>query len=222
MNKDITDFAKTRHTSKAYDASKKISDEDIEKVREMLRFSPSSTNSQPWHFIIASTDEGKKRITKATETLYPFNSPSILNASHVIVFCSRVDMKEDYLLNLLEVEEKDGRFASDPEALKERQHMVRNLFFDMHKYDFKDAQHWMDKQVYLNLGAFLLGVSTLGIDATPMEGIDTKALDAEFGLREKGYTSLVVVPIGYHDTEKDFNATLPKSRLPYSEILTEI
>lgn len=86
----------------------------------------------------------------------------------------------------------------------------------------KDVQHWMDKQVYLNIGAFLLGVSALGIDATPMEGIDVKSIDAEFGLREKGYTSLVAVTLGYHDKENDYNAKLPKSRLPFDYILTEI
>ena len=55
-----------------------------------------------------------------------------------------------------------------------------------------------------------------------MEGIDIAVLDETLGLRDKGYSSLVVVPIGYHDAENDFNADLPKSRLPYSEILTEI
>ncbi len=221
MNKDIAHYAKTRHTAKAYDSSKKISDEDIEKVKELLRFSASSTNAQPWHFIIASTDEGKKRVTKGTEGLYHFNTPSILNASHVVVFCSKLDIEEDYLLRVLEQEDKDSRFQAGPE-FKERQHMVRNLFVNMHKHDYKDVQHWMDKQVYLNVGQFLLGVAALGIDATPMEGIEVKALDEEFGLREKGYGSLVVVPIGYHHEEEDFNAKLPKSRLPYSEILTEV
>ena len=56
-----------------------------------------------------------------------------------------------------------------------------------------------------------------------MEGIDVKALDEEFGLREKGYTSLVAVSLGYRATS-DFNATekTPKSRLPESEIMTVI
>lgn len=115
-----------------------------------------------------------------------------------------------------------GRFAGDPENFKKGMHYGRNMFVNLHKQDMKDVQHWMDKQVYLNIGAFLLGVAALGIDATPMEGIEVRALDEEFGLRERGYSSLVVVPIGYHDPEKDFNARLPKSRLPYSEILTEV
>jgi nitroreductase/dihydropteridine reductase len=222
MNKDITHYAKTRHSAKAYDSSKKISDENIEKIKELLRYSPSSTNAQPWHFIIASTEEGKARITKGTERLYPFNTRAILDASHVIVVCSKLDIEEDYLLKVLEQEDKDGRFDGDPDTFKPQMHGGRSMFVNLHKQDYKDVQHWMDKQVYLNLGAFLLGVATLGIDATPMEGIEAKALDDEFGLREKGLSSLVVVPLGYHNDELDFNAKLPKSRLPYSEILTEV
>jgi nitroreductase/dihydropteridine reductase len=222
MNKDITHYAKSRHTTKAYNTRKKISDGDVEKIKELLRFSASSTNAQPWHFILASTPEGKERVAKSTESLYPFNKQSIMDASHVVVFCSRLEMTEDHLQKVLEQEEKDGRFAADPETFKAQMHGGRSMFVNLHKHDYKDAQHWMDKQVYLNIGQFLLGVATLGIDATPMEGIETKVLDEEFGLREKGYSSLVIVPLGYHDIANDYNAALPKSRLPYSEILTEV
>ncbi|MHA1539461.1 MAG: oxygen-insensitive NAD(P)H nitroreductase [Alphaproteobacteria bacterium] len=220
MNKDITEYAKTRHSAKAFDADKKISDENIKKIKELLRYSASSVNGQPWHFILASSDEAKSKIAQSAEGPYLFNKEAILNASHVVVFCSKLDIEEDFLLRVLEQEDKDDRFKLDPN-FKENMHQGRNWFINIHKHDLKDVQHWMDKQVYLNLGAFLLGVSTLGIDAVPMEGIDIKVLDEAFGLREKGYSSLVVVPIGYHDPEKDFNAELPKSRLPYSEILTE-
>tara|TARA_R110002073_G_scaffold118918_1_gene258628 strand:- start:526490 stop:527155 length:666 start_codon:yes stop_codon:yes gene_type:complete len=221
MNHDITHYAKSRHTVKAYDPDRKISDENIAKIKELLRYSASSTNAQPWHFVIASTTEGKERIAKSTDRLYPFNRNSIVNASHVVVFCSKLDIEEDYLLHVLEQEDKDGRYGGNPD-FKAQMHAGRNLFVDLHKHDFKDVQHWMDKQVYLNLGAFLLGVSTLGIDATPMEGIEINELDKQLGLRERGYTGLVVVPIGYHDPEKDYNATLPKSRLIESDIMTLI
>lgn len=222
MNNDITHYLKNRHTAKAYDPNKKISEIDVKKIKELLRFSASSTNAQPWHFILASTPEGKERIAKSTEALYPFNKQSILDASHVIVFCSRLEMTDEYLQKVLEQEEKDGRFSADPEMFKAQMDGGRKMFVNLHKHDYKDVQHWMDKQVYLNIGQFLLGVSTLGIDATPMEGIEVSVLDEEFNLREKGYSSLVVVPLGYHHHKNDYNATLPKSRLPYSEILTEV
>lgn len=54
-----------------------------------------------------------------------------------------------------------------------------------------------------------------------MEGVETAVVDEEFGLREKGYSSLFVVLLGYADPKTDYNATLPKSRLPREEILTE-
>jgi len=221
MDHDITHYAKSRHTVKAYDPTKKVSDENIAKIKELLRYSASSTNAQPWHFVIASTTEGKEKIAKSTDRLYPFNRNSIVNASHVVVFCSKLDIEEDYLLHVLAQEEKDGRFGGNPE-FKEQMHAGRSLFVNLHKHDFKDVQHWMDKQVYLNLGAFLLGVSTLGIDSTPMEGIEINELDKQLGLREQGFTALVVVTIGYHHEEDDYNAKLPKSRLPETDTITLI
>ena len=221
MEHDITYYAKKRHTTKAYDPNRRIPDETVEKLKELLRFSPSSTNIQPWHFVIASTQEGKERVAKATEK-YTFNRPSILHASHDVVFASRLAVDEGYLQHVLEQEDKDGRFDTDKETHKPAMHGGRSLFVNLHKQDFKDVQHWMDKQVYLNLGQFLLGAAALGVDATPMEGIEIPVLDAEFGLREKGYSALFVVPLGYHDPEQDYNASLPKSRLPYSDILTEV
>lgn len=221
MKHDIVHYAKKRHTAKAYDANKKISEENIEKIKELLRFSPSSTNSQPWHFLLISSEEGKKRLAQANEAMFPFNNPSILSASHTVLFCSRLAIEDDHLSNVLEQEETDGRFAADP-SFKEQMDSRRKFFINIHKQDYKDVQHWMDKQVYLNIGQFLLGVATLGIDATPMEGVDVKSIDVEFSLRERGYTSLVAVTLGYHDEENDYNAALPKSRLEYSEILTEV
>lgn len=219
---DIVDIAKSRHTAKGYDATKKISDADIAKVKELLRFSPSSTNAQPWHFILASTAEGKERVAKGTDEKYPFNSPSIRAASHVVVFAARKALKPDYLLDVLNKEEADGRYVGDPETQKAQMHAGRNMFLNLHKDELHDEQQWNEKQVYLNVGQFLLGVAALGIDATPMEGFDPVALDAEFGLSEKGFTSLVVVPIGYSDAATDYNAALPKSRMTVADILTEV
>ncbi|WP_245540370.1 nitroreductase family protein [Paracoccus zeaxanthinifaciens] len=96
------------------------------------------------------------------------------------------------------------------------------MFIDLHEKQIGDGPEWMARQVYLNLGNFLLGLAAMGIDATPMEGVDTAILDREFGLTEKGYASLFVVPIGYSDPEGDYNAALPKSRLSERAIITEV
>ena len=214
---NLADVVMTRYSTKEFDANKKIPAEQFEQLKTTLHYFPSSLNAQPWHFIIADTEEGKKRVAKGATGFSAFNEPKILDASHVVVFCAKTDYSEEYNQNLLECEDKDGRFAL-PEH-KEMTNYARNAFLNIHRYDLKDLQHWMEKQVYLAMGGLLLGAPVLGIDALPMEGVDMKALDEEFGLREKGFTAVGVVALGYR-SDSDFNAELPKSRLPEEDILT--
>lgn len=206
-----------RYSTKAFDPEKKLTDEQFEQVKTLLRMSPSSTNIQPWYFVIASSPEGKERMAKGTQGFFSFNAPKVLDASHVILFCSRIEANEEYMLQLLNKEDKDGRYLK-PNS-KEGMHAARKIFADIHRYDLKDLSHWMDKQVYLNMGSLLLGVAALGIDAVPMEGIDIKTMDEEFGLREKGYSAIGIVSLGFRK-ESDFNASLPKSRLSEEDIFS--
>ncbi|PQJ14007.1 MULTISPECIES: oxygen-insensitive NAD(P)H nitroreductase [Nonlabens] len=216
---DIIEALKWRYTTKSFDPSKKISKENEEKIKELLQWSPSSINSQPWHFVLTSSEEGKKRLAKGTAGFFSFNESKVTQASHVVLFCTKTEISDQYLNEVTDKEDEDGRFAN--EDLKEQNLGAKKLFTNIHRYDLKDAQHWMEKQVYLNIGNFLLGVAALGIDAVPMEGIDMKALDEELGLREKGFSSIVMVGLGYR-SEDDFNAKLPKSRLNQDDIITVI
>lgn len=168
--------------------------------------------------MIADDEAGKARIAKGTEGMYEFNTPKIKDASHVIIFCSRVYADDDFLNEVLDKEDADGRFAEP--KFKEQMHEIRKMFLDIRRYEQKDEPHWLIEQLYLNMGALLLGAATLGIDAVPMEGADLKALDEEFDLRSQGYTAIAVVSLGYR-SEDDFNATLPKSRFNEETIITK-
>ncbi len=217
---DIARIAQTRYTCKAYDPSRKIPAEQVEQLKTLLRFSPSSINSQPWHFIIASSEAGKARIAKAAQQgPYAANGPKILNASHVVVFCARTTLDEAHLASLLEQEDADGRYPT-PES-KAAQSKGRSFYTGLHRYDYKDTQHWMEKQCYLALGTLLLGAATLQIDATPIEGFDPRILNEELGLHEQGLTSVVIAALGYRGAD-DFNAKLPKSRFPAGKVIDEI
>lgn len=216
---DLMNVLNKRYSTKEFDATKKISQEAMELIETLLQLSPSSTNIQPWKFVIASTDQGKKRVAKATQGFYKFNEQKILDASAVVVFASRHELTEEFLLRILDKEDQDGRFAE--ENWKNETHGGRSIFVNMHKFDYKDAHHWAEKQLYLNLGNFLLGVAQMGLDALPMEGLDMKVLDEEFGLREQGFTSAIAVAIGYRK-DTDFNATLPKSRLSKDDIIIRV
>lgn len=53
---DIVELVRTRYTTKHYDPARRISDRDIADLMEVLRLSPSSVNSQPWHFFVTAED----------------------------------------------------------------------------------------------------------------------------------------------------------------------
>lgn len=213
---DIIEIAKTRYSTKAFDAAKSISPETFEKIEELLRLSPSSTNAQPWHFLLISSKEAKLRLAKATEGNYAFNKSKILDAPCSIVFTTRTTIDEDYLLKIVNKENDDGRFKTEEDKMA--YHERRSYFVNLHN-EAKDTIAWNEKQVYLNLGNFLLGVKALGLDAVPMEGFDSEILEDEFGLKEKGLKSSIIVAIGHH-REDDFNFKLPKSRLDINDIIT--
>lgn len=217
---NIAEIALGRHATKAFDPDRKISAEHIAQLRTVLRYSPSSVNSQPWHFVIASTEEGKARIAEgAGAPAFAYNASKLKNASHVVVFCCRTSMDETHVQDILQQEIADGRLpTAEAQANAARS---RNVYVDLHRFDRKDTQHWMEKQVHIALGALLLAAGALGIDACPMEGFIPARVDEVLGLRERGLTSVVLVALGYSG-EGDFNATLKKSRLPGSKIFTDI
>jgi nitroreductase / dihydropteridine reductase len=215
----LSEVARRRHTAKAYDPTRTIPQATIDELLDVLRHAPSSVNSQPWHFVVAASAEAKARIAGAAAGGNAYNAPKITDASHVIVFASRLQMTDAHMDALLAQEAADGRF---PVAdARTAQVNGRRKFVDLHRYALKDAQHWMEKQTYLALGTLLLAAGYSGVDATPMEGFDPVALDAELGLHARGYTSVVVVALGYHG-EADVNARTPKSRLPADAVFTHL
>lgn len=215
---NLIDILNTRYATKKFDPEYALSAEQLTQIKALLRLSPSSVNIQPWHFLLADTATGKQRIAKGAEGMFAANRDKILNAALVVVLCVRTHVDDAYMQQLLAQENSDGRFADDAER-RAIQHGVRSGYTDLHRYVHKDVPHWLEKQVYLNMGGLLLGVAALGLDAVPIEGIDQQVLDAEFDLHAQGYSAVTAVAIGRRAAD-DANAALPKSRLPEKTILT--
>lgn len=214
---NILTAAKARHTTKAFDPQRTLAPELLATLCGLLRHSPSSVNSQPWHFIVATTNQGKARLARGTSGGYAFNAAKVQDAAAVLLLCARTDMDAPYTDTLLKQEQHDGRFQV-ADAMTGQQ-KGRASFIALHRDERRDLQAWMEKQVYLALGTLLLGAATLEVDACPMEGFDAAILDREFDLAAQGLTSVVMVSLGYR-SERDFNAGLPKSRLTDETLFT--
>lgn len=212
---NISAIAQKRHTCKAYDKNKIISAEHLDQLCTLLHLCPSSVNSQPWHYLILSSDAAKE---KALPGIADFNRDRVTNASDVIVFCVKKDLGDAHIQAILDQEDKDNRFANaEAKAANDK---GRRYFFGLNSITPEQQKIWAEKQIYLAVGTLLLGAACLDIDATPIEGFDRTELDRCLDLEAKGLESVVIVSLGYKDDAEDFNAKLPKSRLPKKDIFT--
>lgn len=214
---DALAVARSRYTTKHYDPSRRVSDEDFAKLLEILRLAPSSVNAQPWQYFIADTDEAKEKILPA---ILDFNRDRITNASHVIVFTVYDELSDAYLKSVLEQEDKDGRLGNNPE-IKAQQDAGRRHFVGLHQVSPSELISWESRQAYIAQGFLLMAAASMGIDTTPIEGADFVKLDDILGLHAKGLRSVFVMSFGYRDPA-DGNAQRPKSRLPKETIFHKI
>jgi nitroreductase/dihydropteridine reductase len=214
---DLQRLAETGHFTKVFDPDRKIPEQDFDLLLKLLYSIPASVNAQSAHYLVASTQQARSRVARAIGENFGINTPKLLNASHVIVFATRYNLTNEYLDEIHAREIADGKFPN--EALAKQWKGVVRGWIDLHRYDAKDLHHWMEKQTYLAVGVMLMAAEELGINAIPLEGFDAKSLDAEFGLREKGFTTTLLLALGYR-AESDFYLKTPKSRLPKDRFFT--
>ncbi len=198
---DFLALAQKRYTTKKYNANEKLTDEVITKLKNILQLSPSSINSQPWHFTFVSNPEVKEELAAASY----FNAPKVTESSYTVVF-SAID-NLDKFEQQIEANLPEGSVGYYKQFVK-----------PLPEHEIKA---WLQHQVYLSLGYFLSACASLGIDSTPMEGIEKDKYKAILKLED--YQPLFAVAIGKRD-ENDSNQPelKPKSRLLVDEIITEI
>ena len=198
---NFSELVTSRYTAKQYIETKKIPEEKINQLKEILQLSPSSINSQPWKFIFVSDEKVKRELAKASY----FNQQKINEASHLVVFSAVDDIdKFEQRINQTLPEGNLGYYNSFLKPLPQ-----------------SEVKAWLKHQVYLSLGFFLSACASFGIDSTPMEGIENEAYDSI--LKLDGYKSLFAVAIGYRNPE-DTNqpSKNPKSRLPLEQIILSV
>lgn len=215
-NIDIASISEKRYTTKHYDSSKEVSKEDLTNLLTVLRNSPSSVNSQPWHFFIINNKKNPELLLPA---IPDFNHSRFDGSSYTIVFCIKNSLDNEFLEHITRTETNDNRYAN-AEIAKE-QDQGRRYFVDLNSDSAESLKAWESKQVYLALGQFLFAATSIGLDTTPIEGFNPQEIDKILNLKEKNLESVVMATVGYR-SESDSNAKRPKSRLKDNEIFTII
>ncbi len=206
-----------RYTCKSYDPTRKVPEEKLQILYEALRLTPSSINSQPWKFIVISSDKAKRRLYDTFTEPYHFNRQYVLDSTVTILFAHnpkyRLENYEEVVKKMIE----DGRI---PPEKKERA-LQSFRFARMHTDESGFNGHWTKAQLYIALGNAYHTLARLEIDSTALEGIDVERVEAEFKEELGGFACHVALCIGYHQAT-DYNAKLPKSRLEHDSIFIHL
>ena len=198
---NFLDLAKRRYATKKYDTAQKISATQIETLKEIIRLSPSSINSQPWKFTFVTDETLKKQLAAQSY----MNENSINDVGLLVVFSVMEDIVDFEKRNISVLPE--GWIAFYEQMVKSNGDAA--------------TKSWMENQVYLSLGYFLSACISMGLDATPMEGINRKAYKEL--LSQDGYKPLFAVTVGYADASDTMHPdVLPKSRFQQNEIIQSI
>lgn len=200
-----------RYATKKFNSEKKISNSDLEILKEAIQLSSSSYGLQPYKVLIIENEEIRKQLQPAS-----WGQSQITEASHLFVFASVTNVDAEYIT----------RYA-------ENMAKTRNIPFDSVKgyADFMIGNIttltpekqiiWAQKQAYLALGNLLNVAAELKIDVTPMEGFLPEQYNEILGLKEKGLHATLVATIGYRHDEDD-TQHYAKVRKPITELFETI
>ncbi len=190
MSNFIND-AKWRYATKKFDATKKVSTEDFETLKEAIQLSASSYGLQPYKVFIIENPEIRAKIQPAA-----WGQTQIVDASHLLVFANITNFGDAeidaYIKNLSEtrgipVESVQGYADFMKSKITTLPVEARNV--------------WTAKQTYLALGNLLNAAAELKIDVTPMEGFEPAAVNEILGFDKLGLNASLIATIGYRHEE---------------------
>ena len=195
-----------RFATKKFDPDKKVSPEDLQKIKEAIRLAPSSYGLQSYHIYQVADPAIREQIKSAA-----WHQPQMVEASDLFVFCAYTDAlkRTDEYIAL----SKDDESYKEEQA-KQRADYIKN---SLQNRTPEDIANWAAKQVYIALGFALAACSELAIDSCPMEGFDKNEVDKILKL-SPDLKSVVILTVGYRLVEPEHK----KIRFPESDLFTKV
>lgn len=183
-----------RYATKKYDATKKISNDDFETLKEAVRLSVSSMGLQPYKVIIVENPEIREQLKAAAN-----NQSGIVDASYVFVFANEVNVGPQHVESYIENISKTREVTK--ESLGAFENSMNNF---INGQSDENRWFWTSKQAYIAMSSLINAAAVLKIDATPMEGFNKLEFNRILGLNELGLNAAVVATVGYRHEDDPF------------------
>jgi nitroreductase/dihydropteridine reductase len=210
-HKSLSDHLHWRYATKKMNPEKVVPQKKVDAIVDAIRMAPTSSGTQPFELIVVTNAEVRKKITTAAS-----GQAQISDGSHLLVFAAWDNYTEE---RIDEVVALNVQARGDLPML--------HAYYDNLKANYltRDADinyAHAARQAYIALGVALLAAAEQEVDSTPMEGFSSDAVDSILGLRERGLRSVVLMPLGYRQTEADWLLPMPKVRKPRDTIVTTV
>ena len=188
----------------------------MEIIKEAIRLSASSINSQPWKFIVLESDEAKQRFHNTFANKHQFNQPHATEASHIVLFAHDPYFTKEAFAKRVDAEVSSGHLPADMYDM----FMGAFAFAEFNTDETGYNGGWTRAQTYIALGNVLHTLARLRIDSTCMEGVDAELIGEEFKAELGGYVCSFALAMGYTLAEEDYNHGKPKARLAAEDVIT--
>lgn len=189
-----------------------VPQEKVDYILEAVRLSASSSGLQPYEILVITDPEIKEKIKPIAN-----NQSQITDASHILVFAAWDNYTPERINGVFKYNNEQRNL---PDSVTDN---YRNMLLNAYtarttEENFTHAA----KQAYIALGTALIAAAEQEVDSTPMEGFNATALDEALDLRSKGLRSVILLPLGYRNEEKDWLVNMKKVRTPKEKFITVI
>lgn len=196
-----------RYAVKQFDASKKVSEEDLQKLIDAVQLSASSYGLQPYKILVIKDQAVKEKLKAAG-----YNQSQFSDATAVFVFAHQTDFDAELIDSYIELSERIKELETG--TLEGYANLMKNALLNLPQ---EAKAGWTSRQAYIALGNLLSAAAAHKIDTCPMEGFEATAFDEILGLTEQNLHAVVVAAVGYRSAE-DETQHAPKVRRPQEEL----
>jgi nitroreductase len=200
--KSLSEIIKDRRSVRKYDSTYIIQREEIEEILRGATLAPSSSNLQPWRFVVVEDQAAKKELCSIA-----YNQEQVEKASAVIAVLGDLEMFK----NAEKVYQSayESGFMTEENRKKMTENTV-NLYSKATDEMRKNIANYDAGLVSMQI---MLLAKDRGYDTVPMSGFNKEKFVERFNIPDRFYP-IVLIPIG-----KAAAPAHPTTRLPLEDIL---
>jgi nitroreductase len=208
---ELLDKLNWRYATKAMNGEK-VDQAKIDNIIEAISLSPTSSGLQPFEVFVVTNQAVKEKIKPVA-----WNQSVITDCSHLLVFAAWDNYTEGRINKMFDLTNEIRGFKN--EGWENYRQQLLSVY---PKQDPEANFNHAVKQAYIAFSQAISAAALQGLDSTPIEGFEPKAVDEILGLKEKGLRSCVLLPIGFRDAENDWLVKLKKVRKSKEDLVTLI